>query len=173
MADAATSNPPIDAEALQPLLYRCGLCLHAAQTLEYGLKLLVWQLSRSGLPGTTPDAATELIEGRDKKTMGAILALLRKNRRFDTETENTLSEALNARNRFVHHFLVDNTEAIADPKQRNRVVAEAKAIRRTLLAGNRVVSALVDESIRMEGIDPNQLKQIFEAEIRAMNGEGP
>jgi hypothetical protein len=162
---------PIDPEDLRDLYYWSGLCLQQAQTIEYGLKLLLWTLSSIGMQGVSLSDATDIIEDRNKKTMGQALTLLRKHGRFDSPSEKLLLDALRARNTFIHGFLIESVERVMDPELRPGVVAEIKALRKTIRAGDKVVREFIAELHRSAGLDPDETQAEFEEELRSLNAK--
>jgi len=166
----ADGGPPIDPKELRPLHYSAGLCLHACQQLEYDLKYLVWLAATARIANFTSEEATDLIEGRNRKTLGQVLSLLRQRGvRFSPSGEADLARGLAERNRFVHGFLIEQAESIIDPRIRPGVVREIRAIRKAVLQADSFLRLFIPGLQAATGLEPATFEAELAAEARALN----
>jgi hypothetical protein len=165
-------DPPINPEELKRLYYLCGLTLSMAQQIEYGFKYVLWLLTDRGVIKFDPERATDLMEGRAKLTLGQVLKVLGEHVSFGDEVAEIFKTALDARNRFVHSFLIDHTDEIADPATRDGVITEIKGIRKCMLEGDKVIQVAIAELLRAYGLDFDSFQKQFADEIRAKNPAG-
>jgi len=163
------TNPPIEPEKLKPLFYWAGLTLHACQQLEYGAKVLLVTMAELRFGGFQLPDAIAIIEDEQKKTLGQILRKLRQRVDISEGWITSLEEALRSRNRFIHGFLTDSIERVVNPATRDEVIADVKAIRRTVLDGDRAVSQMLETLFAYGGLDWEQLNEQWADEIRTMN----
>jgi len=162
-------KPPIEPDELKPLFYWAGLALFACQRLEYGVKVLLVAMADFGFGGFRLDDAIAIIEDEKKKTLGQILLDLQKRVKISEGSTASLEEGLKSRNRFIHGFLTDSTERITNPAQRDEVVADIKAIRKQVLAGDCAVRQILEALFAWRGLDWNKLHEQCANEVRAMN----
>lgn len=160
---------PINPEDLKRLHYWSGLALLTAQHLEYGFKYLLWMLAERGIIAFDPESATDLMENRAKLTLGQLLKTLGEHVTITDEVAEPFKKALDARNRFIHGFLVDRTDEIADPLKRNGVIREIKEIRATMLDGQEIIQNGIRQLIRLYGVELDDLQRQLHDEIRALN----
>lgn len=166
---------PIDPEQLKPFFYWAGLTLHACQQLEYGAKVLLVTMAELGFGGFEVADAVAIIEDEKKKTLGEVLRHLRQRVPLGDGWAASLEEGLYARNRFIHGFLTNSIERVADPSTRNDVIADMKAIRRVVLSADGAVRQILETLYTYSGLDWQHLNQQWAEEVRAMNelpGEG-
>ena len=167
----AEAGPPIDPKELRPLYYVAGLCLQACQQFEYDLKYLVWLAATARIAAFTPEEATDLIEGRNKKTLGQVLSLLRQRGvTFSPGGEADLARGLDERNRFVHGFLIEQTESIIDPRLRPGVRREIRAIRKAVRRADSFLRLFIPGLQAATGLEPATFEAELAAEVRALNG---
>jgi hypothetical protein len=162
-------DPPIHPTELERLHRWCGIALMTAQQIEYGVKYLLWMLSERGIIQYDPDRATNLMEGRSKLTLGQVMKVLGEHVTISDDVAETFRRALEARNRFIHGFLVDRTELIADPSTREGVIDEIKAIRRCMLDGDKVIQTGVSQLMKLYGVDFDKFQKDLMDEVRAQN----
>ena len=165
----------IDPEHLKPLFYWAGLTLHACQQLEYGAKLLVVTMAELGFGGFKLADAIAIIEDEKKKTLGEVLRYLRQRVTLSDGWVASLEQGLDARNRFIHGFLIDSAERIVDPSTRPDVVRDVKEIRKLVLSADSAVRQILETLHTYSGVEWQRQQQQWAAEVRAMNeapGEG-
>ena len=78
-------------------------------------------LSWTSAGSRSPDAVG-IIEDEKKKTLGEVLRYLRRRVTLSDGWVASLEQGLDARNRFIHGFLTNSAERIADPSTRPDVV---------------------------------------------------
>jgi len=162
-------KPPVDAVELKPLFYWAGLALFSCQQLEYGAKVLLVTLADFGFCEFRLDEAIAIIEDEQKKTLGQVLRCIQQHVNFSDVLTAKLEAGLKSRNHFIHGFLTDSLERIADPAARDGVIADLKAIRETVLAGDSAVRQILAALSACHGLDLQKLKEHVEDELRALN----
>jgi hypothetical protein len=116
-------------EILQPIYFEAGVGLFDCQTFEYGIAYLIYLFSRLGTVGLSTDKACSILDGEEKKTAGQLIGMLKKHVELSPSIEGDMATALKARNKLVHHYLVDNVERMADVKEHKRLVSEIRSLR--------------------------------------------
>jgi hypothetical protein len=64
-------------EALREIYFEAGAGLFDSQHLEYGIKVMIYMLSQQNLWPYDFPAAEKIIEGKSKKTLGALVHILK------------------------------------------------------------------------------------------------
>jgi hypothetical protein len=162
-------NPPIDPEALKPYFYWLGLTFHSCHQLEYGVKTVLVTMADIGFGGFELNETIAIIEDEKKKTLGQVLQLLRQRVSLSDEWADSLNRGLEARNRFVHRFLSEVDDRLANPSTRGDVIAEVKAIRRVVLESDRVVQQILETLYDHAGLNWQELRSQWAEDVRAMN----
>lgn len=116
-------------EILQPIYFEAGAGLFDCQTFEYGIGYLLYLFSRLGVDGLTPERTSAILDDDEKKTAGQLIGLLKKYVQVSSGLEENLSEALKARNKLVHRYLVENIERFTDANERELIVREIRQLR--------------------------------------------
>jgi len=116
-------------EVLQPIYFEAGAALFDCQSFEYGIAYLLYLFARFGSEGFDASNAVAILEGEEKKTAGQLIGLLKRHLKVSEGIEEALSEALKARNKLIHRYLVENVERMAEPKEHEDIVKEIRALR--------------------------------------------
>lgn len=162
-------NPPIDPEALKPYFYWLGLTFHSCHQLEYGVKTVLVMMADMGFGGFDLNEMIAIMEDEKKKTLGQVLALVRQQVKLSDGWAESLTRGLDARNRFVHRFLSEVDERLANPGTRTEVVAEVKAIRKVVLEADVAVQQILETLCEHAGLSWRDLRSQWAEEMRAMN----
>jgi uncharacterized protein YutE (UPF0331/DUF86 family) len=162
-------NPPIDPESLKPYFYWLGLTFHGCYQLEYGVKTVLVTMADMGFGGFDLGEMIAIIEDEKKKTLGQVLELLRQRVSLSDGWANSLTTGLDARNRFVHRFLSEVDDRVANPSTRADVIAEVKAIRKVVLEADRAVQQILETLYNHAGLNWQELRSKWAEDIRAMN----
>jgi uncharacterized protein YutE (UPF0331/DUF86 family) len=162
-------NPPIDPESLKPYFYWLGLTFHSCHQLEYGVKTVLVTMADMGFRDFDLGEMIAIIEDEKKKTLGQVLELLRQRVRLSDEWANSLTTDLDARNRFVHRFLSEVDDRVANPSTRADVIAEVKAIRKVVLEADRAVQQILETLYNHAGLNWQELRSKWAEDIRARN----
>lgn len=85
-----------------------GLCTYNIQVFEQGLINLVVGLRAKGLTGLTAQKFDVLFDEMGKKTLGQLIADIRRHIAVSSELENALAAALQERNYIAHHFFASH-----------------------------------------------------------------
>ena len=116
-------------EVLQPVYFEAGAALYDCQSFEYGVAFLLYLFSRLGTDGLSEELTVSIMENEAKKTSGQLIGLLKKHVKVSESLESELTKGLDARNKLIHRFLVDNVERIADPHQHSCLVKDIRSMR--------------------------------------------
>jgi hypothetical protein len=111
---------------LQPVLFEAGAALLDCQGFEFGIALLLFHLSRVGARGLNPERVRQILDDKEKRTAGQLVAMLKKHAKVSEGIESTLEEALIARNYLVHRVLIDNVEKLEGVETREELVREIR-----------------------------------------------
>ena len=116
-------------ELLSPIFLEAGAALYDCQTFEYGISYLLYLLARLGVEGLDPNRLTRILDNEEKKTAGQLIDMLKKHVQVSDSIEDSLAEALRARNKLIHRYLVENAERFLDRGERRNIVTEIRALR--------------------------------------------
>ncbi|OBU30678.1 hypothetical protein [Photobacterium kishitanii] len=119
----------IKRDNLQPIYFEAGAGLFDCQTFEYGIGYLLYLLSRLGVEGLSPERTSAILDDDEKKTAGQLIGLLKKHAEVSQDLEKELSDALRARNKLIHRYLIDNVERFVDASERELIVKEIRELR--------------------------------------------
>jgi|GEM_PF-5483216 len=64
-------------EALRDLYFEAGAGLFDSQRFEYGIKVMIYMLSQQKLWPYELSSADAILEGRSRKTLGALIQILK------------------------------------------------------------------------------------------------
>ena len=114
---------------LQSIFFEAGAALFDCQSFEYGIAYLLYLFSRMGAKGLNTDKLIAILEDEEKKTAGQLIGMLKRHLEVSEEIEQSLTEALKARNKLIHRYLVENVERIAEPEEHSKIEKEIKLLR--------------------------------------------
>lgn len=112
-----------------------GLAVYLGQVLEHGVinALLVVDLAPRARQIATKETWGDLVDAffadRFKETLGRLIRRLNQFSEVSPALESTLKEALNERNRLVHHFFRDHAENFMSEAGRNSMITELERSR--------------------------------------------
>lgn len=110
--------------------------------------------SRLGTKGLDPERMSEILDGDEKKTAGQLVAMLRTHTTASDELQKGLEEALAARNKFVHQYLVENVERFIDINEHEVIVREIYKIRSTVRKSRNQLDPFIRGLVeRIDGLD--------------------
>jgi hypothetical protein len=162
-------NPPIDPEVLRPYFYWLGITFHTCHQFEYGVKTVLVTMADMGFGGFDLSETIAIIEDEKKKTLGQALDFLRQRVTMSDGWAKSLNTGLDARNRFVHRFLSEVDERVANPETRPGVITEVKAIRSTILEADQAVQQIVEVLYHHAGLNWHELRSKWAEDVRAIN----
>jgi HPt (histidine-containing phosphotransfer) domain-containing protein len=116
-------------DVLQPIFFEAGAALFDCQSFEHGIAYLLYLFSRMGAKGLNTDSAVAILEDEEKKTAGQLIGMLKKHLEVSEGMEQSLTEALKARNKLIHRFLVENVERMAKLEEHAEIEKEIKSLR--------------------------------------------
>jgi hypothetical protein len=130
-------------ELLTPLLVEAGAALMDCQQFEHGLALLLLHFARLGNPGLDAAGMFRVLENKDKKTAGQLIALLRKHTKASPGIDTALDEGLDARNTIIHRFFTENIELVVKAETREKLVKELRRLRGKVREADATISPFV------------------------------
>jgi hypothetical protein len=129
--------PQIRPAECTSLMDAAGAALLACQALEDRVKQWLFILAQKELIETAPDRATEILEGRDKKSLGQIIGILHAD---GGVTDEALQNALVARNELIHHFFQKNSARMEAPFVQPDTLRDFRALLDAVLWAEQTVS---------------------------------
>ncbi|MGB9128124.1 MAG: hypothetical protein WCB97_00600 [Thiobacillus sp.] len=114
---------------LQPIYFEAGAALYDCQSFEFGIAYLLYLFSRLGVTGLDTKRAESILEDEEKKTAGQLIGMLKRHLTVSDGIEEKLTVALQARNKLVHRYLIENVERMIDPNEHENLVREIRALR--------------------------------------------
>lgn len=164
-------NDQAHRKALRDLYFEAGAGLFDCQHFEYGIKVLIYVLSQQQFWSYDLHAAEKILEGRSKKTLGALIQILRDQGFLDEDIEKLLTDALAARNNLIHNYLSDNAERMILEMERKQMVREIRAFRRVIQQADRAIGKVIEGMtlyLTLMSIDVDQLMKQASAQINNM-----
>ena len=116
-------------EVLQPIYLEAGAALFDCQSFEYGIAYLLHLCACSGAEGLDTINTIAILEDEEKKTAGQLIKLLKRHVKVSKGIEESLTEALKARNKLIHRYLLENVERMAEPNEHENIVKEIRSLR--------------------------------------------
>lgn len=145
---------------LQPVLFEAGAALLDCQGLEFGIALLLFHFSRLGAVGLQPERVSQILDDKEKKTAGQLVAMLKKHVTVSKGIETALEEALVARNYLVHRVLIDNVEKLERAETRTELVREIRKRRaKVRKAHEKLGKFIMAFSAALDGLDQKKMER--------------
>ena len=159
-------------EVLAPIFFEAGAALYDCQSFEYGIAYLLYLFSRLGASTLDPARCAAILDDEEKKTAGQLIQMLKSHLRVSEGIENGLTRALEARNRLVHRFLIENVERMMDVREHEALVKEIRALRSMVRRSQKQLDSFVRalaESVDGASFDrwASEAKEIFLRDTRA------
>lgn len=150
-------------EILQPIFFEAGAALYDCQSFEYCIAYLIYLFSRFGATEIDISRAESILNDDEKRTAGQLILLLKKHVTVSKKIEDGLIIALQARNRLIHRYLIDNIERMTDQNEHKKITKEIRDLR----AQVRKSCKQLDSFVRLiaEMLDGIQITQ-YESEIK-------
>jgi hypothetical protein len=147
-------------EVLAPVYFEAGAALFDCQSFEYGIAYLLSLLSRAGIIGLEPERCAAILDNEEKKTAGQLIQLLRKHVQISANVEEGLVKALEARNRLMHRYLVENAERLLDVREHDTIIREIRALRSDVRNCSKQLAPSVKSLARgLDHIDPDKFAE--------------
>jgi len=158
-------------ELLNPLFFEAGAALLDCQGFELGVALLLLYFSRLGTIGLKPEKIFDILDNKDKKTAGQLIAMLKKHIKVSEGIEENLAEALKARNQLVHRVLIDNIEDFLESETRNLLVKKIRKLRSQVRKSDKQLRPLITafgeglDGVKQEEIE-REVKGLFNSQVQ-------
>lgn len=130
-------------EVLAPVFFEAGAALYDCQGFEYAIAYLLYLFSRLGTGGLDPARCAAILDDEEKKTAGQLIQMLRKHVRVSEAMEDGLAKALEARNRLIHRYLIENVERLVLVREHEALVREIRALRSTVRRSQKQLDPVV------------------------------
>jgi hypothetical protein len=137
----------IDPESVQirEVYAQFGVAIYMAQALERTLGIALATVYRSGPRRITRGQYDSLLQSNFEKTLGQLVAKLRKSVAIPRESEDMLSEALRKRNWLVHDYFWERAASFNRPEGRQSMIDELKTLIEYLEEVDARFTAIVEE----------------------------
>ena len=143
---------------LGPIYFEAGAALFDCQSFEYGIAYYLFLSSRRGVIGLDPTRCAAILDDEEKKTAGQLINLLKAHVQVSDSIEKGLVEALKARNKLIHRYLIENVERFPVLEEQERVVAEIRALRSAVQRSHKLLQPFVEHLARtIDGVDIGEL----------------
>jgi hypothetical protein len=141
-------------KALAPILTEVGAIVQVSQQLEFGLKYAI-----SLVKGLEPEEFSDEIfdvefESLSKLTLGPLIGKFKKHVELRPGFEDTLADALKARNYVAHNFFTDRMELLATLEGRKGQLQYLQWAWKVVIAGVLAVDEVVPKLMAASGADP-------------------
>lgn len=153
-------------EVLQPILIELGAGLIDGQIFEYTLKYFLYLLSKLGIEKIDYTLTIDLLEGKDKKTLGKLIEILKTSISMSDNIILNLTNALNARNYLIHNYYNENAERFAISNEYKNIKKEIISLRQKIQYGSQDLEPFIKIlALKVDNIDielaQNNLKKNF------------
>ena len=147
-------------ELLQPVLFEAGAALLDCQGFEFGIALLLFHFSRLGAKGLDPEKVSLILDDKEKKTAGQLIAMLKRHLTVSEGIETALEEALVARNYLIHRALIDNVEQLERAETRTALVKEIRRMRSKVRNADQMLGKFTMAFSKvLDGVDQQKMEQ--------------
>jgi len=137
--------PEPDGDDERELFTFVGFVSFLAQGLEAEVTNLAVGLRAIGGTGLSPQEYEDLFVQHERRTLGSIFVAVRAHITLPIETEYAVSDAIDARNRLVHHFFRIHAENFMSATGRREMIAELRTMARVILTADALCSDLTDQ----------------------------
>jgi len=124
---------------LQKLYFELGTGLFDSQTLEYDIRFLIYILTDLGIIDIDPIKAEEISNGITKHTIGGLIKIIRDKTLTKETQDEFINLGIDARNKLIHHYMMDNIERIVSIDERKKMVIEIRDLRKEIQKADRVI----------------------------------
>jgi hypothetical protein len=165
------TNQEIDdeSELIKTVYAHYGLAAYQAQCVERQLAILLATAYGPGIRKITASQYDDLLGSFFKKTLGGLIAHLRKSVNVSPDFEATLNEALKKRNWLVHHYFWERAGHFMTNKGRQSMINELREIAEFLDRVDRDLTEIVLQWTERNGITQEILQREFEKLIQDAN----
>lgn len=129
-------EPVDEGEQIKEVYAHFGLALYLSQVLEHGLAnaLLLFDLVPNARKVATPESWPEIVdafyEKKFERTLGALIAELKKYSGVTDSLNNILTKALKERNRLAHHYFRERAKEFISSIGREKMITELQESQR-------------------------------------------
>lgn len=150
----------------QPVFFEAGAALLDCQSFEFGIALLLFHLARLGAPGLSPENISNILDDKDKKTAGQLIAMLKTHGKVGPDIVEALTEALRARNYLIHRVLTENIEKMPTSEGREELVRDIRQQRgKVRKAHEKLKKFIIKFSSLLDGLDQQEMERQVKASL--------
>lgn len=159
----------LDPEEFRDLTQAAGSTLVVSQSFENGMKLILYCLCEKKIIDFSLEKALEIIEYRQRKTLGQIFGVVKHKLNVNESDLGVLNDAVERRNYFIHSIIHENITRIINPSSRIDVITEILEIRSLLLTADRITANIIQELLNLFDINFQKLTENLNKEIALIN----
>lgn len=131
--------------AVEPIFHVAGAALYECQHFEFSIMNYLFCLSRLGLPTLQIEEVLDILNDKKKLTAGQLLKELKRHVKMSGQIPVIFSEALDARNRIIHHQLIRNVHKFSSVKGRSDVVQEIRFLTAKVNLANSSLAPFIEK----------------------------
>lgn len=152
-----------DTTPLNPIYLEMGAAVQDSQRLELYISFIVTLLIDLSGGTLSEEKFKGLMDNFGTQTLGRLMKEIKEKVGFTDQAVDTLRKALRARNFLIHRFYNTRSDLFLTQAGREKALREIKQKRAALHAANAMLDPVMNDLIRLKGIDMEQ----FREEIRS------
>lgn len=155
----------IETTPLKPIYLEMGAAIQDSQRLELYISFIVTLLVDLSGGSLTSAQFHFSMESLASQTLGSLIEEIKKKVGFTDAAVDTLRQALKARNFLVHRFFNARSDQMLSQAGREKALHEIVQKRMAINAANAMLDPVMNDLIRLKGIDFEQVKDEVERRL--------
>jgi hypothetical protein len=139
-----------------------GAAVQDSQRLELYISFIVTLLIELSGGTLSDDQFKGWMDSLGSQTLGRLMEEIKQKVGFTDSAVDGLRRALRARNFLVHRFYNERSDLLLNPQGRDRALREIRNKRHVINAANAMLDPVMNDLIRMKGIDIEQFRNEIE-----------
>jgi hypothetical protein len=148
----------IDTKTFNPIYLEIGTAVQDSQRLELYISFIVTLLIDLGDGTLSDDQFKWSMDSLGSHSLGHLIEEIKKKVGFTDQAVEALRQALRARNFLIHRFYNARSDLFLTQAGREKALREIKQKREALIVAAAMLDPVMNELIRLKGIDIEQVK---------------
>jgi len=148
----------IDTKAFNPIYLEIGTAVQDSQRLELYISFIVTLLIDLSDGALSDDQFKWSMDSLGSHSLGHLIEQIKKKVGFTDQAVEALRQALRARNFLIHRFYNARSDLFLTQAGREKALREIKQKRKALIGAAAMLDPVMNELIRLKGIDIEQVK---------------
>jgi len=152
----------MDTTPLNPIYLEMGAAVQDCQRTELYISFIVTLLIELSGGTLTDQEFRGSMESLGSQTLGHLMEEIKKKVGFTDDAVLALRRALRARNFLIHRFYNERSDLLLNQAGRDKALGEIQQKRAAVNAANAMLDPVMNDLIRLKGIDIEQFKTEIE-----------